>query len=276
MDFNAVTTIARQELIINVRNKWTMIFAAAFGVLVLAISYFGLITAGTMGFQGFARTSASLLNLVLYVVPLVALVMGTMSFTSEKTSSELLFSQPVTRTEILLGKLGGLFASIFTATLIGFGLAGLVIAARAGGEGVFRYPAFVGLSLLLALIFLSLSALVSALCHRKAKAFGVVLFLWFFFVLFYDLLVIGGTFVLKERAANTFIFSSLFGNPVDMVRVASLIVLNGKEIFGVAGAALLRFLGGEVTSVLLLIAALIVWMVAPFALAQRLLKRQDI
>lgn len=276
MDFNAVTTIARQELIINVRNKWTMIFAAAFGVLVLAISYFGLITAGTMGFQGFARTSASLLNLVLYVVPLVALVMGTMSFTSEKTSSELLFSQPVTRTEILLGKLAGLFASIFTATLIGFGLAGLVIAARAGGEGVFRYPAFVGLSLLLALIFLSLSALVSALCHRKAKAFGVVLFLWFFFVLFYDLLVIGGTFVLKERAANTFIFSSLFGNPVDMVRVASLIVLNGKEIFGVAGAALLRFLGGEVTSVLLLIAALIVWMVAPFALAQRLLKRQDI
>ena len=276
MDVNAVTTIARQELVINVRNKWTMIFAIAFGVLVLAISYFGLVTAGTIGIQGFARTSASLLNLVLYVVPLVALIMGTMSFTSEKTTSELLFSQPVTRTEILLGKLAGLFASIFTATLVGFGLAGLVIAARAGSEGVLRYPAFVALSLLLALIFLSLSALVSALCHRKAKAFGVVLFLWFFFVLFYDLLVIGGTFVLRERAANTFIFSSLFGNPVDMVRVASLIVLNGKEIFGVAGAALLRFLGGEAASVLMLIAGLTVWVVAPFALAQRLLKRQDI
>jgi Cu-processing system permease protein len=276
MDFNAVTTIARQELVINVRNKWTMIFAGAFGALVLAISYFGLVTAGTIGIQGFARTSASLLNLVLYVVPLVALIMGTMSFTSEKTSSELLFSQPVTRTEILLGKLAGLFASIFTATLIGFGLAGLVIAARAGSEGVLRYPAFVGLSLLLALIFLSLSALVSALCHRKAKAFGVVLFLWFFFVLFYDLVVIGVTFALKERTANTFIFSSLFGNPVDMVRVASLIVLDGKEIFGVAGAALLKFLGGEVASVLLLMAGLTAWVVAPFALAQRLLKRQDI
>ena len=276
MDFNAVTTIARQELVINVRNKWTMIFAVAFGVLVLAISYFGLVTAGTIGIQGFARTSASLLNLVLYVVPLVALIMGTMSFTSEKTSSELLFSQPVTRTEILLGKLAGLFASILTATLIGFGLAGLVIAARAGSEGVWRYPAFVGLSLVLALIFLSLSALVSALCHRKAKAFGVVLFLWFFFVLFYDLMVIGVTYVLKERAANTFIFSSLFGNPVDMVRVASLIVLNGKEIFGVAGAALLKFLGGEVASFLLLMAGLTAWVVAPFALAQRLLKRQDI
>lgn len=276
MDFRAVITIARQELVINVRNKWTIVFAAAFGALVLAISYFGLVTTGTIGVQGFARTSASLLNLVLYVVPLVALIMGTMSFTSEKSASELLFSQPVTRTEILLGKLSGLFASICTASLIGFGLAGLVIAIRAGSDGLSRYPSLVGLSLLLALIFLSLSALVSALCHRKAKAFGVALFLWFFFVLFYDLLVIGGTFVLKERAANNFIFLSLFLNPVDMVRVASLIALNGKEIFGVAGAALVRFLGGEVASVLLLITALSAWVVIPFALAQRILKRQDI
>jgi len=276
MDFNAVRTIARQELVINIRNKWTLIFAVAFGALVLAISYFGLVTAGAIGFQGFARTSASLLNLVIYVVPLVALIMGTMSFTSEKALSELLFAQPVTRTDILLGKLIGLFTSIFTATLIGFGLAGLVIAAHAGNDGLLRYPMFVGLSLLLALIFLSLSALVSAMCHRKAKAFGAVLCLWFFFVLFYDLLVIGGTFLLNERSANLFIFSSLFGNPVDMVRVASLIVLDGKEIFGIAGAALMRFLGGEIGSVMLLMAGLASWVVAPFLLARRLLNRQDI
>ena len=95
MDTNAVTTIARQELVINIRNRWTLVFAALFGVLVLAISYFGLVTVGTVGFQGFARTSASLLNMVLYIIPLVALTMGTLSFTSEKSASELLFSQPV-------------------------------------------------------------------------------------------------------------------------------------------------------------------------------------
>ena len=109
MDTNAITTIARQELVINIRNRWTMVFAGVFGVLVLAISYFGLVTGGMVGFQGFARTSASLVNIVLYLVPLVALVMGTLSFTSEKSASELLFSQPVTRTEILLGKYFGLF-----------------------------------------------------------------------------------------------------------------------------------------------------------------------
>ncbi len=276
MDFNAVRTIARQELVINIRNKWTLIFACVFGGLVLAISYFGMLTAGTIGFQSFARTSASLLNLVLYIVPLVALTMGTLSFTSEKNLSEMLFAQPVTRTEILLGKLAGLFAAILTATLIGFGLAGFIIAAKAGTQGLVRYPVFVALSLLLALVFLTLAALVSALCQRKTKAFGVVMFLWFFFVLFYDLLVIGVTFLLKERAANQFIFASLFGNPVDMVRVACLMVLDGKEVFGAAGAALTKFLGGERASLSLLIAGLIVWTVVPFLGARRLLQRQDI
>lgn len=276
MDTNAVITIAKQELTINIRNKWTLIFAGVFSVLVLAISYFGMITAGAMGFQGFTRTSASLLNLVLYIVPLVALVMGTLSFTSEKGASEMLFAQPVSRSEIWLGKLLGLFASMLTATLIGFGLGGFVIAMKAGTAGALRYPLFVGFALLLALVFLSLSALIAALCQRKNRAFGVVMFLWFFFVLFYDLLVIGGTFLFKERTANQFIFASLFGNPVDMTRVGSLIVLNGKEIFGVAGAALMKFFGGEVASILLLILGMTVWIVAPFLLSQRLLKRQDI
>lgn len=276
MDTNAVTTIARQELVINIRNRWTLVFAGVFGVLVLAISYFGLVTGGNVGFQGFARTSASLLNMVLYIVPLVALVMGTLSFTSETSASELLFSQPVTRGEILIGKFLGLFASIFTATLIGFGLAGIIIATKAGTDGAWRYPVFVLFSLLLALIFLSLSAFISAICRRKAKAFGVALFAWFFFVLCYDLLVIGGTFLFKERTANSLIFGSLFGNPVDMIRVASLMTLNGKDIFGAGGAALLRFLGGETLSLVVLIIVLSLWVVAPLFAAQRFLKHQDI
>ncbi len=276
MSLNAIALIARQELIINIRNRWTFIFALAFGILVLSISYFGLITAGAVGFQGFARTSASLLNLVLYIIPLVSLMMGTLSFTNEKNCSELLFSQPVTRSDILVGKILGLFASIVAATLSGFGLAGLIIAVRSGAEGSLRYPVFVGFSLLLALSFLTLSALVSALCRRKSVAFGISLFLWFFFVLFYDLLVLGGTFVLRERTANAFLFLSLLGNPVDLVRVASLIALDGKEIFGAAGAALLRFLGGEVASFTVLLVALLIWIVLPILAARKALNSQDI
>jgi Cu-processing system permease protein len=276
MDRTILTAIARHEMIIMIRSWWLGLFALAFGGLALAISYFGLVTGGIVGFQGFSRTSASLLNLVLYVIPLVALVMGTLSFTSDKIASELLFSQPVTRTEILPGKLTGLFLALVMATLWGFGTAGVVIALKTSGEGALRYPLVVGLAIVLELIFLCLAALTALICQRKSKAIGVALFLWFFFVIFYDLIVIGGTFLLKERTANTFVFLSLFGNPVDMVRVASLIVLNGKEIFGAAGAALVRFVGGSSALVALMVALLVVWIAAPIIIADRVLRRQDI
>jgi hypothetical protein len=72
---------------------------------------------------------------------------------------------------------------------------------------------------------------------RKSRSFGVALFAWFFFVRFYDLIVLGVSLFFKGQTANTILFLSLFANPVDMVRVASLIILDNAAIFGAAGAA---------------------------------------
>lgn len=276
METRIIVDITRQELMINIRNKWTLIFSLIFGALVVSISYFGMMAEGYSGMQNFTRTSASILNLVLYVVPLVSLTMGTLSFTGDKGSMELLFSQPVSRTEVMLGKLLGNFASIALSTLIGFTLAGTIVLATAGAEGLGRYALFVLLSLLLALVFLSVSVLISVISGRKSKAFGLSLFAWFFFVLFYDLLTIGGALLFKGTFASTFLFISLFGSPVDMVRVASLIILENAAIFGAAGAALLRFLGGTTLSVLLLVVSLSGWVFLPLWYSHRLLRDQDI
>jgi Cu-processing system permease protein len=276
MDIHSIITIARQELVVNIRNRWTMVFAGVFGILVLAISYFGLVSAGAIGSQGFARTSASLLNLILYVIPLVALTMGTVSFTSDASAHELLYSQPVSRLDVVLGKLMGLFAANVTATFIGFGLAGLIVSIKAGNDGALRYAILVVFSLLLALIFLGLSALIAIVCRRKTKAFGLAVFVWFFFVLFYDLLVIGSTFLFNERTANVMIFGSLFANPVDLIRVSCLMLLNGQSIFGAAGASLMKFAGGERASLLILVISLVFWITIPTVVTQALMRRQDI
>ena len=276
MDKRIIFDIAKQELIITIRNKWTLIFAIVFGVLAVSIAYFGMKAEGFSGMQNFTRTSASLMNLVLYLVPLVALTMGTLSFTGDKGAMELLFSQPVLRSEVQLGKLLGIFSSITLSTLSGFALAGALVLLQTGAAGLARYASFVGLSLALSLVFLSLSVLAATIHQRKVRAFGLALFLWFFFVLFYDLLALGGTMLLTGKSANTFLFLSLLGNPVDMVRVASLILLDSAAIFGTAGAALLRFLGGKWPSLLLLVAGLAAWTLIPLWVSQKLLNRQDI
>ena len=48
----------------------TVGFALLFSVLALGISYFGLAGQRAAGFQGFARVTTSLFNLVVYLVPL--------------------------------------------------------------------------------------------------------------------------------------------------------------------------------------------------------------
>src|SRR5579884_4115453 len=210
MDFRAITAVMRQEARINIRNKWTLTFAAAFALLALAISYFGLVTTGAVGFQGFERTTASLLNLVLLLIPNLALVLAAMSFRGDAGSGDLLFTQPVSWTAILLGKVLGLFISMLIATLAGFGITAAVVAFETGPDGLARFAGFAALTAVLSLIFLAVGALVAVAFPTRARAFGAALFLWFFFVIFYDLLVVGGAFMLRERSANVLIFASLF------------------------------------------------------------------
>jgi Cu-processing system permease protein len=188
----------------------------------------------------------------------------------------MLFSQPIGRGDVLVGKLLGLFAAITTATVAGFGAGGVVISLRTEIDNIGAYFFFVGLSLLLALVFLSISALVSILNHRQTRSFGIALTVWFFFVILFDLLAMGGSLLLREKTANYFIFGSLFANPVGMVRVAGLIALNGEEVFGAAGASLLKFTGGAISGLAALLAALAVWIVAPLAASIRLFRKQDI
>jgi Cu-processing system permease protein len=182
----------------------------------------------------------------------------------------------VARSEILLGKFLGLFGSVLTAMLIGFGLAGSVIAIQVGTEGPLRFLSFTGTAVLLASAFLSLGLLLAILGVTRTRAFGLALFVWFFLVLFYDLLVMGAGFLLKERTANLLIFLSLFGNPVDAARISGLLSLGDATIFGAAGAALVKFLGGRGLSEAALVTTLIAWSVGPIVLANRVLGKRDL
>lgn len=276
MDTNSVVAIARQELTISLRSRWLIGFAAVFGVLSLAISYFGTVTAGAAGFQGFERTAASLLSLVLYLVPLLGLMLGTLSISRDRGANELLFSQPINRADILYGHLAGLFTAMSTAMCAGFAVAAAVILAQLGPEGLVRFAGLVALAFVLAGVFLSIGAVCGLLSESRTRALGVALCVWFFFVMFYDLAVIGLAFVFRERTANVLIFVSLFGNPVDLARVSSLLTLSDPSIFGAAGAALLKVFGGLTYSYVTLALALATWLITPVAVAVRILKRIDL
>ncbi len=273
---SAVALIAGQEIRINLRNRWVLSFAVLFTILTLGIAYFGMVTSGYTGFQDFRRTSASIINLVSYLVPLFALLMGVFSFVSNREYLDLLVSQPVARWQIIIGKFLGLLAGIFAATLAGFGIPGVISAITIGAVGAGRYLAVVGLSFMLAASFLSIALLIAIAMKRRLAALGTALGVWFFFVMFYDLVVMAMTLYLKKSVLSNVLIFGLLGNPVDMVRVMSLISVGGTTVFGPAGASLTKLLGSSASIGLLFSGMLLLWIVLPLGAAILLFRRQSL
>ena len=109
---SALWLCARQEFVLAARSRWTQTFAVVFALLALAVASSGYVLSGGSGFQDFARTAASLMQLVLLFVPLTSLIFGVMALTPDAGTAELLFSQPTRRRTILWGQLLGLLAAL--------------------------------------------------------------------------------------------------------------------------------------------------------------------
>lgn len=164
---------AAQELTLAVRSRATQIFALVFAALALAVSAAGYILSGGSGVQDFARTATSLTQLVLFVVPLMALVLGTTALSSDRGAAEVLFSQPVPRRTLLWGRLLGLFAALTAAQALGFGASGLVIFSQSGGEGLTAFLLLIAGALALTAVFLSVAALIAGAGDGRRRSRAV-------------------------------------------------------------------------------------------------------
>ncbi len=276
MNASAIAEIAKLEFRIQVRGRWMLGFGILFAALVSGISYYGLTFLGYEAkFQDFYRTTVTMLNLVMIIVPVVALVAGGQSLCGDPGYFEFLASQPLGRTDILFGKVLGLFAALAVMTVLGFGLGGLIIALRTESAGIWKYFIFVGVSLALGLVFVALAALLSIMAHRKPLAIVTGLILWLFFLFIYDLTVLSASYYVDEAYLRTMLYFSLLGNPIDIARVVVLMSVGGEAALGAAGAGLLRMFGGALTSAISAAGLFVIWILAPLTLAALMFRRQD-
>jgi len=270
--------VARQELVLAVRSRWTQIFAAVFAALALAVAASGYVLSGGHGVQDFARTAASLVQLVLLLVPLTSLLIGVLSLAPERGAAELLFSQPVSRRTILLGKLLGLFEALVGAQALGFGAAGLVIFSKSGSEGIAGFLMLFAASAALTAIFLGLAALLAAAAigRRRTRALALALVVWFVAVVLFDVAALGLASLLPSGPASRVLIVAVIVNPVDAVRTATLLGIEGAAAFGAASLAFLRFTRGPWGAAALLGLSLLFWIAVPALAAVERLRRTDV
>ncbi len=265
--------LAEEEFRRAVESRWLFAFAALFALFVLGLSYFGLAQSREAGFQSFARVTLSLLNLVLFTVPLAGLLLGVGSVAGSDGLS-LLLAQPVSRREVLLGKMLGLGGAFFAAQLLGFGGGGVVVALSAGAEGVRGFAVLCALSLVIGWLGCATGLFLAVLWPDRLRALTSALGLWLLMVVAYDLAVLGATTLLNGIPLQTVLLPALLLNPVDLARVLVTLAVGAGALFGPTSAVLVHTLG-TATGITLGVCVLLAEAVVPLLGAIFLFERRD-
>src|SRR5574341_143789 len=255
------------------RGRTLTLFTVGFALASLAVALVGLSAGGVVAIQGFARTSVSLLQLVLWVVPLLALLVGAVAG-AEAHDYEFVVALPVSRRRLLVARWTAWAIALGAALCVGLGAAGAAIGVLAGSADAWRYLSLIGVSLLLMASCLALGLWLGAGARTRARAVALAVVLWFVLVIGVDLIAIAALAILPAREAGWGLSLLLLADPVDSARALGLGLFRGEVVAGPTGAALRRVLGGWGAGAL--VAGLLAWTVLPLWRAGRRLAASDL
>lgn len=169
--------IALREVKIGFRNPWSYSFMVLFtlfslSLLVINVQYFS---------QGYSSTTASMLNLTLYLLPLMTLLLGAFSLTAEKEegSWQLLSTYPISTLSFVAGKYIGLSTVLLSIVAFGYGITGVVGFMTGKGLAADAFGLFFSFTAGLVLLFLAIALVLGTLARNRWQALTFAVTVWF-------------------------------------------------------------------------------------------------
>lgn len=234
-----------------VRSRW----------LAAYVAFFWLVSEGLLRFAGGdARAILSLASVVLYVVPLVALVFGTVYLYGAREFTELLLAQPVRRRDLYFGLYAGLTGPLCLGILLGVGIPFLL----RGGAGAppAMLASLLGAAMALTLAFTAIAFCIALACADRLRGLGAAIGVWMLGAIVYDGLVMAVVAAFDGHPLERPMLALTLANPIDLARVELLLQLDVAALMGYTGAVFQQWLGNG-TGMLAAAAALLAWIVVP-------------
>ncbi len=252
--------LSRYVLYDILRSK--VVIAYTIFLLVVSFSLFQLE-------ENHSKAILSLLNIVLIVVPLISMIFTTIHYYNSYEFIELMLSQPLSRTRILLSEYSGVTLSLLSAFFIGVGLPVLMFALDETGMALL----FTGAAL--TMVFTSIAFLAAVKARDKARGIGAALLLWFYFALIYDGLVLLILFAFSDYPMEKFTLLLSALNPVDLGRIFIMLKMDVSALMGYTGALYKDFFGSA-TGIIFTAGIMLLWATVPLWLAVRSFKGKDL
>jgi len=274
---NNILIIARKEIQEGLRNRWVIAVTLLLASLALTLSFLGSAPTGNVGAGRLDIVIVSLASLTIFLVPLIALLLSHDAIVGEleRGTLLLLLSYPVARSQIVFGKFLAHILILSFATLLGYGAAGLALVVAGTPTTADSWTAFgamIGSSILLGSVFTAIGYLVSATVSQRSTAGGIALGVWLFFVIIYDMGLLGAIVSTKGVGFSPGLLSILLmANPTDAYRLLNL----GSETAG-SVSALSGLAASSKLSPTVLMASLALWVAVPLSLAMLRFSRREL
>jgi len=242
------------------RSRTILVYALV--LLVLSVSVFSIEDNADKGV-------VSLLNIILFVVPLVSIIFSTVYLYNSAEFIELLVSQPLKRRTIWMSIFAGLAGAVSLAFLIGVGIPILLYAFTPSGIVLLLS------GIMLSLVFVSIAMWAAVRIRDKAKGIGLAILLWLYFALLFDALVLFILFQFSDYPIENGMIAVAMLNPIDISRILLLLQVDISAMMGYTGAIFRNFFGtgwGMAITGLVLVG----WMVAPVWFSLRFFKHKDL
>ena len=185
---NVILSIAKKEILDNIRNAWLITVTAIYTILVLLVTYSGTITQSLENVGHLITTGFS--PIVTILIPIIGLMLGYTAIVGEIETGSLLLlgSHAVNRLDILLGKVIGRGFILIYSIVIGFGLEGIIVALNMPNADFGEYAIFIGATILLGVVFFCMGVMISTFFKRRTPAIGTTLAFWVVFAIFWPVI----------------------------------------------------------------------------------------
>jgi Cu-processing system permease protein len=256
--------IARATMKDVVRSRWLLFYGLFFfGVTDLLIRVGG----------ADEKVVLSLINVMLFVTPLMTIVLATVYTYDSRRFVELLLSQPVRRTYLYLGLYAG-----FTLPLVGvLALAlGVPLLSQPGIREALagNVATLIGGGVALTLVFSALAFVVGTVVRERMRGLATAVAIWLFFAVVYDGAVLLLVALLGDHPLEKPLLAMMAANPIDLVRVAMLLRFDIAALLGYTGTVLQKVFSGS-AGLAICTAAVCAWTAALVSGGVRAFARKD-
>lgn len=215
------------------------------------------------------KSIASMLNVVLFVVPLVSVVFSSIYLYNSSEFIALLVSQPLKRQTISASIFTGLAGAMTLAVVLGIGVPIFTFAFSVSGITLLV------VSLFLSLIFVSIASWVSVRVRDKSKGIGLAILLWLYFALIFDAVLLFLLFQFADYPIEKFMIAVSMLNPIDISRILILLEIDLSVMMGYTGAVFRNYFG-TAAGMLMTSVIILLWSVLPLWFATRFFSKKDL